>query len=608
MPETLDFEHRKQAKPHKQGAKEMLENINAAGITSQVVDNISALKALVTTASDAVYVLGYYVPGDGGGGVYRRDPDDVTTPDNKGSVIVGDNGTYRWKLCQTTPYTLKQFGCKGDGITDDTPGYLACFSTGLPVHIPSGRYKVAPTGPAAVYPEGREPNRTSAVTLSTGQNVTGEGAGSELIWGNTTKQAFFRVVNAKNIVISGIKFTGGYSAIIIDPISDGSVDDVGLKNCTLDGQLIGLLGGRQYALDPTGSKYCSNIWIEACDLRNIVVHGMVATNCYRPRATSNNFESFTGGFCIDFSQGTRGGTISNNTGNNVLHFCKVESSNIGLNGQPLLPDATTVASRDCLITGNNITGIQQLGIFFNSGTDRLIASSNSLQGSFTVAISVGSVTGFTHDGQIIISNNILKLLSINAIGIRSQLNTATQPPLIEGNSISGGSIGIDWQTPQARFVGNNITSINTGIQISAAVKNIDLLNNHITASSAVAGTGTAAWKGLRARGNTINVTEWSFYLGTIGSLGFSEFFDNSVINQTTRANGSLLINNPSSTRFAMNTFNLPPASGGSIVTIGSATKCSLLGNISTVGFKVAAPDATTTAQTLNNITDASYIA
>ncbi|WP_207243480.1 MULTISPECIES: hypothetical protein, partial [unclassified Pseudomonas] len=52
MPETLDFEHRKQAKPHKQGAKEMLENINAAGITSQVVDNISALKALVTTASD----------------------------------------------------------------------------------------------------------------------------------------------------------------------------------------------------------------------------------------------------------------------------------------------------------------------------------------------------------------------------------------------------------------------------------------------------------------------------------------------------------------------------------------------------------------------------
>lgn len=238
----------------------------------------------------------------------------------------------------------------------------------------------------------------------------------------------------------------------------------------------------------------------------------------------------------------------------------------------------------------------------------MIASSNSLQGSFTVAISIGSVTGFTNDGQIIISKNVLELLSINAIGIRSQLNTATQPTLIEGNSISEGSIGIDWQTSQARFFGNNITSINAGIQISAAIKNIDLLKNHITASSAVAGTGTAVWKGLRVRGNTINVTEWSFYLGTIGSLGYSEFFDNSVTNQNTRANGSLLINNPSSTRFAMNTFNLPPASGGSIVTIGSATKCSLLGNISTVGFKVAAPDAKTTAQTLNNITDASYIA
>ena len=44
----------------------MLENINESGITSQVVDNISALKALVATASDAVYVLRYYVFGDGG--------------------------------------------------------------------------------------------------------------------------------------------------------------------------------------------------------------------------------------------------------------------------------------------------------------------------------------------------------------------------------------------------------------------------------------------------------------------------------------------------------------------------------------------------------------
>lgn len=66
IPETLDLEHRKQAKPHHQGAKEMLEHINEAGITSQVVDNISALKALVATASDAVYVLRYYVFGDGG--------------------------------------------------------------------------------------------------------------------------------------------------------------------------------------------------------------------------------------------------------------------------------------------------------------------------------------------------------------------------------------------------------------------------------------------------------------------------------------------------------------------------------------------------------------
>lgn len=586
----------------------MLENINDVGGTSRVVDNISALRALPAAGSEVVFVLGYYTAGDGGGGTYRQDPNDTTTPDNKGSVIIGDDLTLRWRLCQTTPYTLKQFGCKGDAITDDTAGYLACFSTGLPVHIPAGRYKVAPIGPTTSYPGGNEPNRTSGLTLGTGQNITGEGESSELIWGSTTKQAFSRVVNARNIVISGVKFTGGYSAIIVDPVADGSVDNVGLQNCILDGQLIGLLGGRQYALDPEGSKYCSNIWMENCDLRSITVHGMVATNCYRPRATSNNFESCAGGFCIDFSQGSRGGVINNNTGSNVLHFCKVESSNINLNGGPLVTDPSIVASSDCLIYGNNVTGIQQLGIFFNSHTERLIATSNNLQGSFTVAISIGSVTGFAHDGQIIISKNILKMLSTNAIGIRSQLNTPKQPPLIEGNSLTGGSIGIDWQTSRGRFIGNNITAINLGVQISTAIINIDLLNNDITAISAVAGIGTDSWKGLRARGNTLNVTEWSFYFGSIASLAFSEFFDNSVNNPTTRANGSLLVNNPSSTRFAMNSFNIPSASGASIATIGSTNKCSLLGNIATVGFKVAVPDATTTAQTLNNITDASYVA
>ncbi|QTT91032.1 hypothetical protein [Pseudomonas chlororaphis] len=586
----------------------MLENINDVGGTSRVVDNISALKALPVAGSEVVFVLGYYTAGDGGGGTYRQDPNDTTTPDNKGSVIIGDDLTLRWKLCQTTPYTLKQFGCKGDAVTDDTAGYLACFSTGLPVHIPAGRYKVAPIGPTTSYPGGNEPNRTSGLTLGTGQNITGEGESSELIWGSTTKQAFSRVVNARNIVISGVKFTGGYSAVIVDPVADGSVDNVGLQNCILDGQLIGLLGGRQYALDPEGSKYCSNIWMENCDLRNIAVHGMVATNCYRPRATSNNFKSLPKGYCVDFSQGSRGGIINNNVGDDVLYFCKIESSNPNLSGGPSYPDPSVIASNDCLIYGNNVTGIRERGILFNSHAERLIATSNNLQGSFTVAIDIDSVTGFAHDGQIIISKNILKMLSTNAIGIKSKLNTLRQPPLIEGNSITGGSIGIDWQTSRGRFIGNNITSINLGVQISTAIINIDLLNNDITATSAVAGIGTDSWKGLRARGNTLNVTEWSFYFGSIASLAFSEFFDNSVNNPTTRANGSLLVNNPSSTRFAMNSFNIPSASGASIATIGSTNKCSLLGNVATVGFKVAVPDATTTAQTLNNITDASYVA
>lgn len=84
-----------------------------------IVDSIAAVRALDHTVFIKAFADGYYVAGDGGGGFYYYDSSDTTSTDNGGTVIVASDGG-RWKLSYTDVLTVKQFGAKGDGTTDDT--------------------------------------------------------------------------------------------------------------------------------------------------------------------------------------------------------------------------------------------------------------------------------------------------------------------------------------------------------------------------------------------------------------------------------------------------------------------------------------------------------
>lgn len=95
---------------------------------SLTVNSIAELKALDKTSKSYAYVLGYYTPGDGGGGLYWLDATDTTSADNLGTIIVATDGG-RWKLHRTWAVTIKQFGAKGIGIAyDDTPHILAAVT------------------------------------------------------------------------------------------------------------------------------------------------------------------------------------------------------------------------------------------------------------------------------------------------------------------------------------------------------------------------------------------------------------------------------------------------------------------------------------------------
>lgn len=89
---------------------------------NRVVDTIAALRALNHTIYTRAFVSGYYAAHDGGGGAYQYDPNDTTSADNGGTIIVATDGS-RWKLQYTGPVSLKQFGCKIDNGTDDTTAF-----------------------------------------------------------------------------------------------------------------------------------------------------------------------------------------------------------------------------------------------------------------------------------------------------------------------------------------------------------------------------------------------------------------------------------------------------------------------------------------------------
>lgn len=103
---------------------------------SRTVDAIAVLRTLASSLNQRALVLGYYTKGDGGGGVYFIDTADTTSSENGGTIIVAADGA-RWKLARQTAISVKQFGAKGDGTTDDTARINACLAAAQSTYVPS---------------------------------------------------------------------------------------------------------------------------------------------------------------------------------------------------------------------------------------------------------------------------------------------------------------------------------------------------------------------------------------------------------------------------------------------------------------------------------------
>lgn len=375
--------------------------VNAGNALSLIVTNITALRAVLKTQHTGVFVSGYYAQGDGGGGQYWFDSTDTISADNGGTIIVATDGG-RWKLQLINPLSVRQFGAKGDGVTDDSAAIQASINwmtSGGKLFFPIGTYKINTT--LTVPPIsgansnlflqgiGNDSVIQPGASITSLFNITGK---------NTTVKDFF-FNNVSSFATNAILFTTSSS----DAAYSGRIEN---------NTIIGFTNG----ISASGQNYDINDNF----VQNNTTH-ILFTNDGRNTSISDNY--FLGGnIGIRLSttgtqaEGTR---IINNT---VLVT--------GTSGAGIQIDAAL----DITIMSNIIdqTGPSSPGIFMASGANQInkikiignwIAAG---QNSYSIFAS-GTTNDFSIIGNSIMSNNSLVAtagISLNATnGVKIISNT-----------------------------------------------------------------------------------------------------------------------------------------------------------------------------------------
>jgi hypothetical protein len=205
----------------------------------RVVDNLTALRALLKTGSQRAIVLGDNSLGDGVYRVYRYDSTDTTTTDNNLTVIVATDGG-RWKLI--APSAIH--GPRPSG-NDDTAALTAAMnlaaSLGVPLWtgpvsysitqlvIPSGLFWYA--GNTTVTQRNNTNlcalrNTTESFTTRTDQNI--QIRGKLLIDCNGANQTD---TEASGVLTTGVRFTGVDGLHLDIRVSNARRYGVFITNC-----------------------------------------------------------------------------------------------------------------------------------------------------------------------------------------------------------------------------------------------------------------------------------------------------------------------------------------------------------------------------------------
>lgn len=243
---------------------------------ARVVPSIAELRALPKTGTKNAFVAGYYAAGDGGGGAYYYDGADTTAADNGGSVIVAADGG-RWKLSQQGYVSVRQFGAKGDGVTDDTAAIaaaIAYISAAAPWPTSTSR---ATNRPALYFPAGVYPVSATLAVLFSGLSIQGEGPKNTVIaWASATDAPVFDIGTFSATpadIFSGPSDTT-FTGIRIQHSSPGASGSRKAQGIRISGggglrlRDVAVLGFKYGVNSPYGGDFnsCNRVLIEYCDV------------------------------------------------------------------------------------------------------------------------------------------------------------------------------------------------------------------------------------------------------------------------------------------------------------------------------------------------------
>ena len=352
--------------------------VDAPTISTSVdvtVTNAASLSAVDTSSmsnNDVGIMLGYYTAGDDGGGIYWLDTSGNlgASAENGGTIIAATGGTNNyWRLLNDCFYSVKQFGAKGDGSTDDATAIQAALDAaidGTVVYFPDGTYWI-----------------DAKLILDT-DGVTLRGSRGAWIKNDTTQDLSYLEVGSSTTRIERVLIDGlGIREQHQTPTSDNFpalqlryCKDSHVRNCQFTGCYTAVRIGHETAggtSETLSSTRCSIMGCDILESKKFSVELMGCTECW---VSENNIQTAVGTsrmVRLAGDAGDLGGTVPRNMRCRV-HDNHIEGQQIGVDVQ--------MGVYDAIIKGNYIyghTGTTTSGVQFH-GTAGLSILNNVIRG------------------------------------------------------------------------------------------------------------------------------------------------------------------------------------------------------------------------------------
>jgi len=339
-------------------------------ISQTSVVTISSVTAVSTflggSAVPVIYVEGYSEINDGGEGIFVYDAEDSSTPANGGTIIIDASNNRYVRETNGMPYSVRWFGAKGNGTTDDTAAIQAAENaapTGGGVYFPYGTYLINNTGItklSGITWTGEE--KTASVLVAETATWT-----NSLVSGGTISNCSFLNIgfNVSNMTPSGYP-----SCLALNIFSNGEISQCAFTGITTIGILIS--GGTNFSIHdsffsaPTAVATLSEaVWIRNTAStpqyysikNNILINIGTDFSGTDSEVSGNIIYGWKYGSAITVDQGAERFVISNN---NCIFGVGIDTNGVYATGIENWASFSTITGNFCF--GNSGAGISSGGL------------------------------------------------------------------------------------------------------------------------------------------------------------------------------------------------------------------------------------------------------